>query len=60
MFNTLPSDPMILVSVVNTKLRDTYSSIDSLCDDLDVDKEELIGKLNKVNYKYNAEKNQFI
>ncbi|MCR5629867.1 MULTISPECIES: DUF4250 domain-containing protein [Eubacterium] len=60
MFNTLPSDPMILVSVVNTKLRDTYSSIDSLCDDLDVDKDELIGKLNKVNYKYNAEKNQFI
>lgn len=60
MFNTLPSDPMILVSVVNTKLRDTYSSIDSLCDDLDVDKNELIGKLNKVNYKYNAEKNQFI
>lgn len=60
MFNTLPSDPMILVSVVNTKLRDTYSTIDSLCDDLDVDKDELIGKLNKVNYKYNAEKNQFI
>lgn len=60
MFNTLPSDPMILVSVVNTKLRDTYSSIDSLCDDLDVDKNELIGKLNKVNYKYNTEKNQFI
>lgn len=60
MFNTLPNDPMILVSVVNTKLRDTYSTIDSLCDDLDVDKDELIGKLNKVNYKYNAEKNQFI
>lgn len=60
MFNSLPSDPIILVSVVNTKLRDTYSNIDMLCDDLDVDKDELIGKLHKINYKYNAEKNQFI
>ena len=60
MFNSLPNDPMILLSVVNTKLRDTYSNIDMLCDDLDVDKDELISKLHKINYKYNAEKNQFI
>lgn len=33
----LPKDPMMLMSVVNTKLRDVYPSLDALCDDLDID-----------------------
>ena len=53
------SDPNILLSVINTKLRDFHDSLDSLCDDLDYDKDEVINKLNSIGYIYNAEKNQF-
>ena len=56
----LPQDPIILLSYVNTKLRDEYSSLDALCDDLDADKEELVRRLEGVNYRYSAERNQFI
>ena len=56
----LPQDPIILLSYVNTKLRDVYASLDELCDDLDADKEELIRKLEGVNYVYSPERNQFI
>ena len=56
----LPQDPIILLSYVNTKLRDQYASLDDLCDDLDVDKEEIVRKLEGVNYSYSAERNQFI
>ena len=56
----LPQDPIILLSYVNTKLRDEYASLDELCDDLDADKEELIRKLEGVNYVYSPERNQFI
>ena len=56
----LPQDPMILLSYVNTKLRDDYPSLDALCDDLDADKEELLRKLESVNYTYSAEQNRFV
>lgn len=56
----LPQDPIILLSYVNTKLRDNYSSLDALCDDLDADKEELVRKLEGVNYHYSPQRNQFI
>ena len=56
----LPQDPIILLSYVNTKLRDEYPSLDALCGDLDADKEELLRKLEGVNYTYNAEQNRFV
>ena len=56
----LPQDPIILLSYVNTKLRDEYASLDELCEDLDAGKEELIRKLEGVNYVYSPERNQFI
>ena len=34
----LPNDPLLLMSVVNTKLRDYYADLDALCDDLNVDR----------------------
>ena len=55
----LPNDPMILLSVVNTKLRDEYDSLDSLCEDLDADREELKKKLAAAGYRYSEELNQF-
>ncbi len=57
--NQLPSDPIMLLSVVNTKLRDQYSSLERLCEDLDVDQAELVAKLQAVNYEYNPAMNQF-
>lgn len=56
----LPQDPILLMSVLNTKLRDYYSSLDELCDDLEADKKTLIEKCRSVGYEYSAERNQFI
>ena len=41
----IPKDPVMLLSFINLKLRDCYSNLDELCEDLEVDKDELIGKL---------------
>lgn len=57
---SLPNDPIMLYSVVNMKLRDFYSSLDALCEDLGVDKEEIITKLLSAGYEYDAEENQFV
>ncbi|MGN0163123.1 MAG: DUF4250 domain-containing protein [Candidatus Ornithomonoglobus sp.] len=56
----LPNDPAMLVSVLNTKLRDFYSSLDALCEDLEADKSELEKKCSVIGYEYSAERNQFI
>lgn len=55
----LPQDPYILLSYVNTKLRDEYGSLDALCDGLDEDKSELAQKLNGAGYAYDPDSNQF-
>ena len=55
-----PQDPMILLSYVNTKLRDEYPSLDELCAALDADREELVQKLEGINYRYSLERNQFL
>lgn len=55
----LPHDSVILLSYINTKLRDFYPNLDALCEDLDINKNEIIEKLEKINYEYNEEKNQF-
>lgn len=56
----LPKDPIMLLSFVNTKLRDYYDSLDALCGDLDVDRQELTEKLGAVGYRYDQEINQFL
>lgn len=55
----LPKDPMMLFSFVNTKLRDEYSSLDALCDDMDVDREKLEKQLAEVGFEYNSTQNKF-
>ena len=59
MLTGLPKDPILLLSVVNTKLREYYPSLDALCDDMDVSREVLEEKLGMIDYRYDAEKNQF-
>lgn len=56
----IPKDPAMLLSFINLKLRDFYSSFEALCDDLDVDAEEITDKLASIDYYYNKEKNQFV
>ena len=55
----LPQDPNILLSYVNTKLRDEYGSLDALCDDLGADPAELTEKLSAAGYAYDSTANQF-
>lgn len=52
-------DPNILLSMINMKLRDFYSSLDDLCDDMGIIKSELEEKLESIDYKYDKERNQF-
>ncbi|MBQ5675288.1 MAG: DUF4250 domain-containing protein [Lachnospiraceae bacterium] len=56
----IPKDPVMLLSFLNLKLRDFYSNLDALCEDLDVDKEEIVKKLAAIDYQYDAGKNQFV
>ena len=60
MMNTLPNDPMLCLSVVNTKLRDYYRNLDVLCEELQIEKEELVAKLTSIDYVYDADSNQFV
>ena len=55
----LPNDPIMLLSFVNMKLRDTYASLDALCEDMDVSKAEIMEKLSMVGYEYDKELNRF-
>jgi len=55
----IPNDPIILLSYVNTQLRDFYSDLDSFCEDKEVDLEELKKKLKNIGYVYDTDRNQF-
>lgn len=57
---SLPTDRMMLLSVINTKLRDYYKNLDELCDDLNEDKNEIIKKLKEIDYSYNEKLNRFV
>ncbi len=55
----LPKDPAMLLSFINMKLRDQYDSLASLCDDLDISQDEIIQTLQKIDYIYDEQLNQF-
>ena len=50
----------ILLSFINTKLRDEFENLDCLCECLCIDKDCLISKLKEINYEYNEKENKFI
>lgn len=56
----LPKDPMLLLSVVNTKLRDQYTSLDALFEDMQADREKMETKLQNIDYTYDENTNQFV
>lgn len=57
--NRLPQDPIMLQSVINMKLRDFYTDLDALCDDLDLDRKELEEMLGKAGFEYSEENKRF-
>lgn len=56
----IPKDPMILLSYINTQLRDFYPSLAELCKNLEVSENEIKGKLQDVDYVYDKGLNQFV
>lgn len=56
----IPGDPNMLLSYVNLKLRDYYSGLEAMCDDLDISAREIEAKLSSIGYSYDSQKNQFV
>lgn len=57
---SLPKDPVMLLSVVNTKLRDYYNNLEELAKAENITAEEIANKLETINYTYDENRNQFI
>lgn len=56
----LPNDPVMLLSFINTQLRDNYSSLSDLASSLGVSEEDIKNKLAAINYEYDSQQNKFI
>ena len=57
--NTVPNDPVMLLSFVNMKLRDFYPSLEALAEDLEVDAGELMEKAGAAGFEYDRQANRF-
>lgn len=55
----IPTDPAILLSYVNTKLRDDFPTLEELCKSLCIPQDKLESKLASIGYSYDSSKNQF-
>lgn len=55
----IPNDPVMLLSYINTQLRDNYANLDELCNSLSLDSQTLITKLALIDYHYDTATNQF-
>jgi hypothetical protein len=58
-FMPIPQDPIILLSYINTQLRDYYKNLSELCENLEISEFELTEKLRKIQYEYDDKQNQF-
>lgn len=56
----LPQDPAILLSFVNTRLRDGCPSLEEFCGEFDVDVTQITEKLSQIGYEYNPQENRFM
>ena len=55
----IPNDPMMLLSYVNTQLRDFYKSLDEMCNALNISKDDITDKLASIDYEYDEALNKF-
>lgn len=58
--NKLPKDPVILLSYVNTQLRDYYSTLEDFLSSTGTDENELKKTLSAIDYEYDHTLNQFV
>jgi hypothetical protein len=56
----MPNDPVMLLSYVNTQLRDHYATLDELCKSLGADRDGLVEKLRLIDYEYDPVQNRFV
>ena len=56
----IPKDPVMLLSYINTQLRDNYPSLEELCGSLQLSEKELRERLAAIDYEYDRASNQFI
>ena len=56
----LPNDPVMLLSFVNTKLRDEFDDLEDLCAYYGIFKNDIDTELNEIGYVYNSENKQYI
>jgi hypothetical protein len=59
-YDNIPNDPVMLLSFINTQLRDNFSSFDGFCAAYQVDKDEIVSRLAAIDYNYNSDLNQFV
>lgn len=55
----IPQDPVILLGFINMKLRDEYTSLEQLCEELELAEKEVVDKLSGIDYHYDRVQNQF-
>lgn len=56
----IPKDPFMLLSWINTQLRDHYPSLDELCQSLNLERESVENTLSSIDYSYDPETNRFV
>lgn len=56
----IPKDPVMLLSYINTQLRDFYPTLDELCKALNLEAEEIKKKLADIDYEYDEKENRFV
>lgn len=56
----IPKDPVMLLSYINTQLRDFYPSLKECCQSLGISEETIQSSLAAINYHYDDEKNRFL
>ncbi|MHB8131531.1 MAG: DUF4250 domain-containing protein [Mobilitalea sp.] len=55
----IPKDPYMLLSYINTKLRDEYYNLDDLCLSLNIERSQLETVLSSIEYTYVMDLNRF-
>lgn len=56
---SIPNDPVILLSYINTQLRDFYPSLEEFCKSNDLDIRTITEKLAAIGYTYDETQNRF-
>lgn len=59
-YDSIPNNPMMLLSFTNTKLRDEFSSLDDMCYELEINRQEIEDKLDMIDYHYDSKLNRFV